>query len=39
MRNKDIPKNFGKKISPDTIKRLLGYIKKKYLSLKEEKND
>ena len=26
-----ITKNFGKKISPDTIKRLFGYIKSKYL--------
>lgn len=31
MRNKKMPKNFGKKIKKGTIKRLFGYIKKKYL--------
>lgn len=31
MRTKGIPKNYGKKVSPDTIKRLFGYIKTKYL--------
>ena len=31
MRNKSVPKNFGKKIKKGTIKRLFGYIKRKYL--------
>lgn len=31
MKNKKMPKNFGKKISKGTIKRLFGYIKRKYL--------
>ena len=31
MRNKSMPKNFGKKIKKGTVKRLFGYIKRKYL--------